>query len=126
DLSSEDVLEDAPHVSIGGMHLIDDKQVAEKSGGPEVRMSDHQRRQQYLVDRADNDGAGQITLGILRGPRAVAPTVAIGIRPQHCERCEPSTFSLVDSKIVWDRKDHRRGCLKCVIEHETHATESAV
>ena len=77
----EDVLEDALHVGVRGVHFVDDEQVTQEGGGAKVRVPHpHQGRKQHLVDRADHDTADKEPLRVLRGPASVAQAIVVGPR----------------------------------------------
>jgi hypothetical protein len=87
------------------VHFIDDEQMPQERGGSEMGVPDHQRRQQDLVHRADHDATGQIALGILSRPRAIAE--AIAIRPQHFEAGQASSLGFVYAVVAGHGKNNR-------------------
>ncbi len=62
------MLEQPSHVGVGGVDLVDDEQVAQKTGGTQVCVLQLHRSQQRLVDRAHRDRACEESFGPFGGP----------------------------------------------------------
>jgi hypothetical protein len=104
-MKRQHLVEQGGHVRVRGMHLVDDEEQSRERGRAEVRVAHDERREQHLIDRSDDDRAGEETFGVLGRPRAMS---VASVRPQELELREGLSFLVVDSEVARHGEHHRR------------------
>ena len=67
----EQRFQDDAHVGVGCVYLVHDEQIAGEAGGAHVGVLELERAHHRLVNRADCDLRGEVSLGVLGHPRSL-------------------------------------------------------
>jgi hypothetical protein len=100
------LFQDAIHVHVGRVHLVDHEQMSKQSSRPKVSVPDAKRREKHLVNGAHDDRACEEALRLLRGPSPMPASVTVG--PQHLETRKAMAHFLVVLEVPGDGQDYWR------------------
>lgn len=118
-MTSQHILEDSHHVRIGGVDLIDDKELPKERRRSQVRMAHSQRREEDLINCSNDNATREVALRSLACPAPISKTSFIG--PQNLEMRKLLCIGVVDPQIAGNREHDGWRRLERTLDGIVHA-----